>query len=80
MWDRAADAGWSLLVGGIMGIASGVIWMVRKVLGTQIQIDAANNQIELLRNEIANRDDLRAADSKRLEELHKDVRELREKF
>lgn len=80
MWDRVADAGWSLLVGGIMGIASGVIWMVRKVLGTQIQIDAANNQIELLRNEIANRDDLRAADSKRLEELHKDVRELREKF
>lgn len=53
------------------GIVSTVFWLVRVILTNQ-------KKLELLEKEISHRDALRQADSHRIEELHKDVRELRE--
>lgn len=55
------------------GLISVVIWLVRVILTNQ-------KKLELLEQDIAHRDALRREDSKRIEELHKDVREIREEL
>ena len=62
---------------GSMAAAAGasivalISWLVRRVFTNQKELD-------LLKQEITHRDNLRLEDSKRIEELHKDVREIRE--
>lgn len=68
--ERLVDGAQSLLVTLIVSVAGGVMWLVRRVLTNQ-------KQIELLRLEIDNRDKLRKADSEKIDEVRKDVRELR---
>lgn len=61
----ASFAGWVVVT-----IGGGVLWIVRRVMTNQ-------KQIELLQREIEMRDEKRADDRKAMDDLRADVKELR---
>jgi len=65
--DHALTSGTSYVVVSIMG---GVLWVVRRVLTNQAQI-------EMLQREIDHRDTLRKEDRAALTEVRDDVKEIR---
>lgn len=70
MIERATAAFETAIATFVAAVVSGLIWAVRRIFTNQ-------KQIEMLGLEIERRDHLRTADSSRITELHKDVRELR---
>lgn len=68
--ERIEQAGTSLTVGLIASVGGGVMWLVRRVLTNQ-------RQIELLQSEIRHRDEMRKADRDAVEEIKDDVKAMR---
>jgi cell division protein FtsL len=66
----AATAQNSIITTVVATIAGAIVWVVRRVLTNQ-------RQIELLEREIKHRDDLRKADRGDMKELRDDVKEIR---
>jgi hypothetical protein len=68
--EMAATAQTSIVSTIVATVAGAVVWLVRRVLTNQ-------RQIELLEREIKHRDDLRTADREALTEVRDDVKEIR---
>lgn len=68
--ERVEQAGTSLTVGLIASVGGGVMWLVRRVLTNQ-------RQIELLQSEIRHRDEMRKADREAVKEIKDDVKAMR---
>jgi cytochrome P450 len=70
-----SDAAVSIVVAGVIGVSSFIGWLVRRALTNQ-------KQIEMLANTINSRDQLSAdrneALHRRIDEIHTDVREIRQ--
>lgn len=62
--------GSSLLVAAVTSIGGGVLWLVRRVLTNQ-------KQIEMLQAEIRHRDEMRKADRDAVKEIKDDVKAMR---
>lgn len=86
--EKIQDASSSLIVAAITGIISGAAWVVRRVFTNQKQIELTKKQITMMADaqaaqivavmaEIKARDELRKSESGKLDNLHQDVREVR---
>ena len=64
--EKVSDAATSLLITAVMGISGGIMWLIRRVITNQ-------SQIEMLQNSLAYRD-------KRLDEIRNDIREVRKRM
>jgi hypothetical protein len=86
--EKVQDASASLAVAAISSVAGAAVWIVRRVFTNQKQIEMAQKQMDMMADaqaaqivavmaEIKARDELRKSDSGKLDNLHQDVRELR---
>ena len=73
--ERAGDAATSFAIALTFSIGGGIVWIIRRVLTNQAQIELMNNdnaaKIEMLRQSLAYRD-------QRMDEMRDDVRALRQ--
>ncbi len=70
MWQRWEEMAWHAVPAVIGAIGAACIWVVRRLLTNQAQI-------ELLKAEIQHRDQLRSEDREALAEVRSDVKEIR---
>lgn len=68
--ERIEQAGGELISAGIALFTGAVVWLIRRVLTNQ-------RQIELLQAEIKHRDALRAEDREAVKEVRDDVKAMR---
>lgn len=68
--ERIEQLGSSLLVAAVTSIGGGILWLVRRVLTNQ-------KQIEMLQSEIRHRDSLRQIDRAAVQEIKEDVKAMR---
>jgi len=68
--ERIEQMGSSLLLAAVTSIGGGILWLVRRVLTNQ-------RQIELLQSEIRHRDSLRQIDRAAVQEIKEDVKAMR---
>lgn len=71
--DRLVEATNGLIVSAIGATAGGILWMIRRLLTNQ-------KQIELLEAAIHSRDDQRQEDREVLMDIKKDVKEVRKEM
>ena len=64
--EKAGDVATALLVSAVMGISGGIMWLVRRVITNQSQIEMLNKSLEY-------RD-------KRLDEIRDDMRAIRQRM
>lgn len=70
LFERFEQMGSSLLVAAVTSIGGGILWLVRRVLTNQ-------RQIELLQSEIRHRDSIRQIDRAAVQEIKEDVKAMR---
>lgn len=70
LYERIEQVSTSLLAGLIATIGGGILWIIRRVLTNQ-------KQIELLQSEIRHRDAIRAGDREVVQEIKNDVKAMR---
>lgn len=70
LYERIEQVSTSLLAGLIATIGGGILWLVRRVLTNQ-------RQIELLQSEIRHRDSIRQIDRAAVQEIKEDVKAMR---
>lgn len=68
--DRIEQAGTSLVMALITACGGGLLWLVRRVVTNQ-------KQIEMLQAEIRHRDEMRKADRDAVKEIKDDVKAMR---
>ena len=68
--ERIEQMGSSLLLAAVTSIGGGILWLVRRVLTNQ-------KQIEMLQSEIRHRDSLRQIDRAAVQEIKEDVKAMR---
>ena len=68
--ERIEQMGSSLLLAAVTSIGGGILWLVRRVLTNQ-------KQIEMLQAEIRHRDSLRQIDRAAVQEIKEDVKAMR---
>jgi len=68
--ERIEQMGSSLLLAAVTSIGGGILWLVRRVLTNQ-------KQIELLQSEIRHRDYIRQIDRAAVQEIKEDVKAMR---
>lgn len=71
--EQLEQAASNLIAWIVTGTAGGFLWLVRRVITNQ-------KQIEMLQSEIRHRDELRSADRATVQEVRDDVKELRREF
>lgn len=71
--EKLQEVSVSLVTTVLVALGSGVIWVVRRVVTNQ-------KQIELLQVEIANRDALRQRDREDFAEIKRDVKSVRSRL
>lgn len=71
--DKIEQMGASVLGALLLSIGGGIMWVVRRVLTNQ-------KQIELLQSEIKHRDGLRQEDREAVREVRDDVKALRQEI
>lgn len=71
--ERIEQASTGLAVTGITGVASGCVWLVRRIFTNQ-------NQIEMLQRSLEDRDRQRDEDREALADVRIDVREIRDEM
>ena len=67
---KLEEAGNALIVGAVSTVIGGILWLVRRVLTNQ-------RQIELLQSEIRHRDSIRQIDRAAVQEIKEDVKAMR---
>jgi hypothetical protein len=67
--DRLFEFGWNMATAGLIGIASGVGWLIRRVLTNQ-------EEIALLRSNIEARDKLRDEDREAISDVRESVKRI----
>ena len=71
--ERIEQASTGLVVTGITGVASGGVWLVRRIFTNQ-------KQIEMLQRSLEDRDRQRDEDREALADVRTDVREIRDEM
>lgn len=69
LWQRIEEASTGLITAGVAGVVSGALWVIRRVLTNQAQI-------EMLQREITHRDNLRKEDREALGEVRDSVKRI----
>lgn len=68
-WQRVEDASTGLITTAIVGVGTGCMWIIRRVMTNQAQI-------EMLQREITHRDNLRKEDREALGEVRESVKRI----
>lgn len=69
LWERMEAASTGLITTAVVGVASGAMWVIRRVMTNQAQI-------EMLQREITHRDNLRKEDREALGEVRDSVKRI----
>jgi hypothetical protein len=75
--EKAGDVATALLVSAVMGIFGGIMWLVRRVITNQSQIEMLHKSLEyrdqMLQTSLKSRD-------KRLDEIRDDMKAMRQRM
>jgi hypothetical protein len=75
--EKAGDVATALLVSAVTGIAVGIMWLVRRVITNQSQIEMLHKSLEyrdqMLQTSLKSRD-------KRLDEIRDDMKAMRQRM
>jgi hypothetical protein len=75
--EKAGDVATALLVSAVMGIFGGIMWLVRRVITNQSQIEMMHKSLEyrdeMLQTSLKSRD-------KRLDEIRDDMKAMRQRM
>ena len=66
-----------IILAAFFGVIAAVGWLIRRIFTNQTQLQIQREELRLLRAEIESRDKLRAQDLQAIDELRKDIRDLR---